>query len=203
MPPRKGQQQTRGLLRRQQILDTAFTLFAESGYRATSVSAVAATVGISEQGVLHHFPSKEALVRAVLEHRDTLEPAAREHVAEPGGGIGSLLRLPHLAEALMSNPALMRFDAVVEGESIAEAGVVRDHVRDRLRYVREALAAMLTEGVRRGELRGDIDVDAVATEMVAFMDGIQTQWVLDPERIDLSASYHRYFEGLAGQLRVE
>ena len=200
MPPRKGQRQARGVLRRGQILDAALALFAEHGYRATSVAAVAAAVGLTEQGVLHHFPSTDALVRAVLEHRAAVEPEAQEHVAEPGGGIGSLLRIPGLAHVLLQSPALMRFDVVVEGESIAEGGAAQEHVRDRLRVVRDGLAALLTEGVRRGELRDDVEVDVVATEVVALMNGIQTQWVLDPERVDLPASYERYFHALVDTL---
>ena len=200
MPPRKGQRQARGVLRRGQILDAALTLFAEHGYRATSVAAVAAEVGLTEQGVLHHFPSKDALVQAVLEHRATVEPEAQEHVAEPGGGIDSLLRIPELAQVLLENPVLMRFDVVVEGESIAEGGAAQEHVRDRLRAVRDGLAALLAEGVRRGELRDGVDVEVVATEVVAFMNGVQTQWVLDPERVDLRASYERYFQALVGSL---
>jgi AcrR family transcriptional regulator len=188
------------VLRRGQILDAALTLFAEHGYRATSVAAVAAEVGLTEQGVLHHFPSKDALVQAVLEHRATVEPEAQEHVAEPGGGIGSLLRIPGLAHVLLQSPALMRFDVVVEGESIAEGGAAQEHVRDRLRVVRDGLAALLTEGVRRGELRDDVEVAVVAAEVVAFMNGIQTQWVLDPERVDLPASYERYFHALVDTL---
>jgi AcrR family transcriptional regulator len=188
------------VLRRGQILDAALALFAEHGYRATSVAAVAAEVGLTEQGVLHHFPSKDALVQAVLEHRATVEPEAQEHVAEPGGGIDSLLRIPELAQVLLENPVLMRFDVVVEGESIAEGGAAQEHVRDRLRAVRDGLAALFAEGVRRGELRDGVDVEVVATEVVAFMNGVQTQWVLDPERVDLRASYERYFQALVGSL---
>jgi AcrR family transcriptional regulator len=200
VPPRKGQQQARGVQRRRQILDAALALFAEHGYRATSAAGVAAAVGLTEQGVLHHFPSKDALVQAVLEHRASLEPEAQDHVAEPGGGIGSLRRIPELAHVLLQNPVLMRFDVVVEGESIAEGGAAQEHVRDRLRAVRDGLAAMLAEGVRRGELRDDVDVDVVATEVVAFMHGVQTQWVLDPEQVDLPASYERYFGALVDRL---
>jgi AcrR family transcriptional regulator len=203
VPPRKGQRQARGLLRRRQILDAALALIAESGYRATSLAAVAEAVGLTEAGVLHHFPSKDALVQEVLAHRDSLEPEARDHVAEPGGGLGSLRRIPALAQVLLDNPALMRFDAVIEGESVAEGGAIRARVRDRHRVIRTGLAALLTEGVRRGELREDVDVETVATEIVAFMGGIQTQWVLDPERVDLVASYQRYVDGLVRQLARE
>lgn len=202
MPPQKGQRQARGLARRQQILDTGLNLFAANGYRATSLAAIADAVGLTEAGVLHHFRSKEELVLAVLAHRDVADPDAEAHVAEPGGGLESLRRIPALARTLLDRPALMRFDSVVQGEGIAEGGPVLVHFRQRMRFIRQALAGMLEEGVRRGEVRQDVDVDGVATEIVAFMDGIQTQWLLDPEHIDLEAAYRHYVDNLARQLRA-
>ena len=200
MPPRKGQRQARGLARQQQILDAALELFATNGYRSTSLATIAEAVGLSEAGVLHHFPSKEALLRAVLAYRDNANPDAEVYVAAAGGGLSSLRRFPLLAQVLLDQPVLMRFDEVVGGESIAEGGAVRAHFRNRMRLIRKAVATMLEEGVRRGELRAGIDVDAVATEIVAFMDGIQTQWLLDPKRIDLRAAYQHYIEHLADSL---
>jgi hypothetical protein len=61
---------------------------------------------------------------------------------------------------------------------------------------------MLREGVTRHEFRADLDVDAVAAEIVAFMDGIQTQWLLDPASIDLEASYAHYVATLERSLRA-
>jgi AcrR family transcriptional regulator len=201
MPPLKGQRQARGLARRRQILDVALALFAERGYRSTSLAAIARAVGLTEAGVLHHFGSKEALVLAVLDHRDAANPDAEAHVADPGGGMESLRRIATLAKVLADEPVLMRFDAVVGGEAIAEGGKVYDHFRDRMANIRRALAQMLNEGIRRRELRADIDVRAVAAEIVAFMDGIQTQWLLDPRHIDLQAAYQCYVDHLAIELR--
>jgi AcrR family transcriptional regulator len=201
MPPRKGQRQARGLARRQQILDTSLELFAANGFRSTSLATIANAVGLTEAGILHHFASKDALVLAVLAHRDSAEPDAEAHVAEPGGGLESLRRIPTLAQVLLDQPVLMRFDSVVGGESIAEGGAVLEYFRDRMRQIRQALAGMLKEGIRRGELRNDVDVDGVATEIVAFMDGIQTQWLLDPQGINLITAYKHYIDNLAAQLR--
>jgi AcrR family transcriptional regulator len=203
MPPKKGQRQARGLARQQQILDAAFELLATNGYRSTSLALVADKVGITEAGVLHHFPSKEALLLAVLDRRDLAAgPDVEAWVAEPGGGLESLRRIPALAQVLLDEPLLMRFDSVVGGESIAEGGAVAEHFRNRMRLIRRAFAGLLQEGIRRGELRTDIDVDAVAAEMVAFMDGIQTQWLLDPEAIDLGAAYQHYVDSLVATLRA-
>jgi AcrR family transcriptional regulator len=51
-----------------EILETAATLFARHGFKETSVQRIADAVGYSKTGLLHRYPTKEALQRAVIEH---------------------------------------------------------------------------------------------------------------------------------------
>ena len=54
--------------KRRQIVGIASDLFEELGYERTSMSAIAARVGGSKATLYGYFPSKEELLRAVLDH---------------------------------------------------------------------------------------------------------------------------------------
>lgn len=56
---------------RQRLLDAADRLCRASGPMAMSLDAVAAAAGLSKGGLLYHFPSKHALLRALVEHHVT------------------------------------------------------------------------------------------------------------------------------------
>jgi AcrR family transcriptional regulator len=66
-------------------LRAAATVVAERGYSALTLDAVGAAIGVSKGGVLYHFPTKEALVAALLEELtagfDADQSAA--HAADP------------------------------------------------------------------------------------------------------------------------
>jgi AcrR family transcriptional regulator len=50
-----------------EILETAATLFARHGFKETSIQRVADAVGYSKTGLLHRYPTKEALQQAVVD----------------------------------------------------------------------------------------------------------------------------------------
>ena len=90
--PRGSYAKTEG--RRQEILAAAFEVFSTSGYRSGSLKDVADKVGLTQAGLLHHFPNKEALLEAVLTLRD------EESVARTGALIAQgVLRAPRLGVA--------------------------------------------------------------------------------------------------------
>src|SRR5262245_13203532 len=74
---------------RDRILQAAMTVFRRHGFRRSSIEETAEAAGLTRQALYHHFKSKEALFRAVIErlHDDALadgaDAAAR---AEAAGG---------------------------------------------------------------------------------------------------------------------
>lgn len=69
------------------ILDAALSSFGTKGYADTSLDAVAASLGIRKQTILYYFPSKEALLDAVID-RSAVELTASLEEAIAGAGPG-------------------------------------------------------------------------------------------------------------------
>ena len=55
--------------RRQQLIETALHLFATNGFRGTTTKAIALAAGVSEGIIFRHFPTKEDLYTAILNHK--------------------------------------------------------------------------------------------------------------------------------------
>ncbi len=63
-----GWQAQKSALTRTQITEAAIRCFVEYGYSQTTTTLIAEKAGLSRGAMLHHFPSKLAVVRAAVEH---------------------------------------------------------------------------------------------------------------------------------------
>ena len=179
---------------RHRVLDAALRAIATNGFHGSSLAQIAADAGLTTAGLLHHFPSKEQLLVAVLAERDRLD-GARFHLA----GLRGLATLDRLAELVQHNtmvPGLVQAYTVLMGESVSEDHPARQWFRDRYPRRRANLAAALRAGVESGEIRNGVDCDALAAEIIAMMDGLQVQWVLDPAQVDMAAVFADYIDGV-------
>ena len=71
----------------ERILDAALESFGTRGYEATSLDAVAGALGIRKQTILYWFPSKEALLDAVIDRSATeLAVTLEQTLARAGEG---------------------------------------------------------------------------------------------------------------------
>src|SRR5690349_14694811 len=91
-----------------QILDRAAALFARHGFEQTSLQAVADAVGLSKAGLLHHFPSKEALRAAALTQAQHLGRQAVDSVRElPAGPERDRQAIEVLVDIALAHPGLV------------------------------------------------------------------------------------------------
>jgi AcrR family transcriptional regulator len=80
---------------RDRILDAAMAVFRRHGFRRSSIEQAAEAAGLTRQALYHHFRSKEALFRAVIErlHESALaaEIAAANAAEKTGGSLADIL----------------------------------------------------------------------------------------------------------------
>lgn len=174
-------------------MDAAFEVFAARGYQGGSLQDVADRVGLSQTGVLHYFPSKRDLLMAVLVRRDGM---AEVDSPPPGRGQDLVEEVLDQARHNESVPGLIELYTVLCGESATEHYPDREYFIDRFRTLRSDYAGRLAELRAAGRLRDGVDVDRAAASLVALWDGIQAQWLLDPERIDVVGCLRDYLDGI-------
>ncbi|MEV0247021.1 TetR/AcrR family transcriptional regulator [Nocardia sp. NPDC050712] len=189
----------RGEARRELILDVALKSFAENGFHGASIAEIAALCGLSQPGLLHHFPTKAALLAAVLEYRDRIDAARLEWSDRPRG-LEALRRLARLVEHNTHVPGLVQLFTVVTGEAVTAGHPANAWATARYRVLESDLAQALSHGITDGTIRPDTDTRALARQIFAMMDGLQLQWLLDPESADMSGLFRSYIDAVIASI---
>ncbi|MFC9506790.1 TetR/AcrR family transcriptional regulator [Streptomyces sp. NPDC057002] len=175
--------------RRAEIVRAALEVIAERGYRGASLTSVAERVGLTQQGLLHHFPTKEALLVAVLQERDRWD-------AMPAGRL-RLDLLASLVEYNAMRPAIIQTFSALLGESVTEDHPARAYFTERYVGVRAGMAEVL-RAEYGDRLPSGLTPERAAPLLVAILDGLQYQWLLDPESVDMPSAF-RDFLTLLGE----
>ncbi|MGW5130584.1 TetR/AcrR family transcriptional regulator [Streptomyces sp. NPDC004135] len=198
----KGQVQKRGVERRRAIVDAAIELFAQQGVRGTGVAAIAERVGATPSALIHHFGSKDALVRAVLEEADrrALERLSATKDAEPTLEQAFAWFVRDAEHTAATERQLAALHTTLTAENLDPGSGLHTWFRDRGRALRAHLAALFTRAAADGSARTDLDPALLAAETAAFLEGAHLLWLLDPEQVDLTALHRGYFEGLASRI---
>lgn len=178
----------KGRAKKAEILAQAVAIFGESGYRGASLRDIAARCGISHPGLLHHFPTKEALLLAVLEQRDI---ADRERMSDPGvRGVAALRRTVDLVRVNTERRGIVELFAVVSAEATASDHPAHGYFVQRYDDSAEVIARAYREAAEDGHLREGVDPMTAARQLIAVMDGMQVQWLLSDGAIDMVAPVH-------------
>jgi AcrR family transcriptional regulator len=167
---------------RERILKAALEVFAARGFRAGSLNDIAQAAGLTRAGLLHYYPSKQAVLLALLEQRD-----AELHVVQPDLGL-TLLELLENMDAftaqVVGNRALVQLAHILTAEASGEEHPAREWVARRYATLRGVLADAVRRSIEAGELRTDLDAVAFAGLVLAVGEGAENQWLVSPEAVD-------------------
>ena len=160
-----------------------------------SMADFSARVGLSEAGVLHHFPSKEHLLLELLDlrHERDGERVARA-IADHTAMLDALLAL---CRDNQRSPGLVRLFTILAAESVDADHPAHAWTAERYTGLRRQLAGRLREEQQAGRVAETLDPDLVAPQILAMFDGLQLQWLLAPGEVDMTAVFADFLERLA------
>lgn len=184
----------KGRIRRADIITAAVAMYAEAGYRGSSLREIARRVGITHAGLLYYFPTKEALLAAVLERRDA-EDVEREHLSVPPG-LDALRHLIALAGHNVRHPGIVDLYSRLAAEAVAADHPAHDYFEQHYGLARGYAVDSFKVLAGRGELRGGVDPEYAGLNFVALMDGLQVQWLSNPDGVDLVGALRFYLQDL-------
>lgn len=180
--------------RRQEIVAAALQVFSEAGYHKGSIRDVAERVGLSQAGLLHHYPAKHLLLEAVLDWRD--QDALSRMGAELPQGIAMLRALVDLAEHNETTPQVVELHVTVSAEAATQDHPVHQYFVRRYAMVLKMTTDAFEHAAERGQLTPGVDCRSAARNLVALMDGLQGLWLLDRDSIRMADELRRYLRPL-------
>jgi len=167
--------------RRQELVLAAYREIADHGFEGLRTREVAAEVGVNIATLHYYFPTKESLIQAVLDHamgrfRTTLAPHG-----SPSDQLRNYLRA--VRKLLLDEPEL--------GSVMAELALrsVRDRSTGRIMNAmydtwHVTVRGLLRRAVKEGNLKAELDNDAVAALIVATLTSMTLPVMGDASRGD-------------------
>ncbi|MEV6072412.1 TetR/AcrR family transcriptional regulator [Nocardia sp. NPDC052001] len=179
---------------RTKIIGIALQHFGQHGYRGGSLARIAAEAGISQSGLLHHFGTKAALLQAVLGARDIQDLVATGTSLEDFTEMDFDALLDFLVRVVRNNvnsPDLVRLAHLVAAEASGPDHPAYDWVAGRFRFLQTLIGDALGRSIDAGTVRADVDSRGITEWLIAMAEGLENQWLLDPE-VDMVGSFERF-----------
>jgi AcrR family transcriptional regulator len=138
-----------------ELIAAALLVFAERGFRQTTLEEVAARAGVSKGTVYLYFDSKDALFKAVVETKVVTLLEAAEAAARTHGGTATELLIDVIERmwAAMSRTDMVCMGRLVQAEMAQFPEVRRFYFEQVIERHRRLLRAIAERGVAQGEFR--------------------------------------------------
>lgn len=194
-----GTRQPRGRARRAAVLEAARGLFARQGFKGSSLAAIAQEAGITDAGLLYHFPTKNALLLAVIAEGDREQDEALEKVRDVQG-LPLLQRMAEFGADLEADPILTALDVTLSAENLSGSSEINQYFVGRYERFRAMLVQAFEEARRAGDLTGAFDPAIEAANMTAVLDGLRLQWLLSDGDVSMADGMRAYVGGVIARL---
>jgi AcrR family transcriptional regulator len=170
----------RGSDRREELIVVATRLIARNGSRGTTLADIAHEAGVSQAAVVYHFGTKEGLVNAILDARDSFEDGLLWRLG-PDPGIRIFEIIAEIVRGWATHPDLVGLLGVLIAENVGDDDALRPRLAANYKLTVDRLSTTLSSAQKRGEMRTDVDPRSKAIEILAFLSGLELAWLVSSD----------------------
>jgi AcrR family transcriptional regulator len=147
-------------------------------------------VGISEAAIYRHFQSKKSILSFLLDHIEEvlLKDISPETVINEPVTLEVIEKIIRKHFSMIGMRKGISFQVIAEIISLGDLTLNKQAYRTIQKYIAR-LKQLLTDGVRDGAVREDIDLEASATLLFALIQGLVNIWSLSEGRFKLIEKY--------------
>ncbi|MGD1094806.1 MAG: TetR/AcrR family transcriptional regulator [Bryobacteraceae bacterium] len=163
---------TKGEQTRRNIVAAAAPIFNQHGYEGSSLADLMSATGLKKGGIYRHFSSKEELAAEAFDF--TWESAWKARMLHVDKETTGVVRLKQLIANFIDYRSPIAGGCPILNTAVdADDGnsLLRERVSKALRWWLGQLQSIVKQAAKRGEIRSGVDPRAVATLVVATLEG--------------------------------
>ncbi|MGF4041757.1 TetR/AcrR family transcriptional regulator [Paenarthrobacter nitroguajacolicus] len=179
----------KGVQRRQEILEAAQQVFGKFGYVGGSLQQIADQVGVSRAALVRYFPDKESLLTALLQQWE----ADNTERAQSKPGLENIRGLMNVVRFNVEHRGSIELFLTLATEASNPAHPAHAFMAERYKDSKAYFLGELMQAISSGEVRPMHESHArrEIEGLFALLDGLQIQWLLDPQADIVSmVQYH-------------
>lgn len=182
--------QVRSEATRRKILDAAIDVFNEVGHAAAGRGLIIERAGMTKGALYHHFDSMEALASAIIDEGANVFQAALGGLSKPfSPALENIIHSTFVVAELLTSDRVAR----ASHQLVLASGEFNESASRVYTNWTKAMAAQAQRASSEGDLRADLDPDAVSESIIGATYGAQLLCKATSDS-DLTGRLHRMWE---------
>lgn len=165
--------------RRGMILQAARSCFADNGFQGTSTAEICRAAGMSSGNLFHYFPSKQAIIVAIVEEEGAETSAYFATLSARDDLFPALLEFVDVILSLAGDAKYARLALETVAEAARNTEIARLLARNDAE-LRQALEDLLRSAATRGQIDAGLEARDIADWLMTWIDGTFSRISVDP-----------------------
>lgn len=190
---------------KEKILKQAAELFNRQGYAGSSISDIMRVTGLQKGGIYNHFNSKDELACEAFDYAIAcISQRYRTALRSKRHAVERLQAIIGVFHSFVDNPPIEGGCPLLNTAVESDDGhpILRERAQQAMNSWRDLICRIIQTGIKKGEIRPDIEADEVATIVISTLEGAVMMSKLYGDSIHMQRVIKHLTDYIESQLRM-